>query len=119
MAKTAKKNWPEPVQKVVDKAVEGLKKINLKKKVFGSKEPIVNEYTKMAAGAGAAIPVAAYGKEIAQAAKKVPKKVKQVVKNVKKGVKRVKSDVSYSTQKAKNKVLTAVRGVPSGKRKIK
>jgi hypothetical protein len=110
MAKTAKKNWPEPVQKVVDKAVEGLKKINLKKKVFGSKEPIVNEYTKMAAGAGAATVGAAYGKEIAQAAKRG-------VKNIKKGVKRVKSDVSYSTQKAKNKVLTAVRGVPSGKRR--
>jgi hypothetical protein len=112
MAKTAKKNWPGPVQKVVDKAVEGLKKINLKKKVFKSKEPIVNEYTKMAAGAGAATVGAAYGKEIAQG-------VKRGVKNIKKGVKRVKSDVSYSTQKAKNKVLTAVRGVPSGKRKIK
>lgn len=119
MAKTAKKNWPEPVQKVVDKAVEGLKKINLKKKVFGSKEPIVNEYTKLGTAAGTVIAGVTHGKELKEAAKKVPKKVKQVVKNVKKGVKRVKSDVSYSTQKAKNKVLTAVRGVPSGKRKIK
>jgi hypothetical protein len=106
-----KKKLPEPIKKVLQKAGDSLSKIKLKK-VFGSKEPIVNEYTKMAAGAGAATVGAAYGKEIAQG-------VKRGVKNIKKGVKRVKSDVSYSTQKAKNKVLTAVRGVPSGKRKIK
>jgi gas vesicle protein len=106
-----KKKLPEPVKKVLQKAGDSLSKIKLKK-VFGSKEPIVNEYTKMAAGAGAATVGAAYGKEIAQAAKRG-------VKNIKKGVKAAKSDVKYGVEKIKKGVKTAVNKVPSGKRKIK
>ncbi len=113
-----KKKLPEPIKQVLQKAGDSLSKIKLKK-VFGSKEPIVNEYTKIGAVAGAAIPVAAYSKEIAQAAKKGAKKVKQVVKKAKKLGKEVKSDVKYGVENIKKGVRTAVRGVPSGKRKIK
>jgi hypothetical protein len=104
-----KKKLPEPIKQVLQKAGDSLSKIKLKK-VFGSKEPIVNEYTKLGTAAGTAIAGAAYGKEIAQAAKRG-------VKNIKKGVKAAKSDVKYGVEKIKKGVKTAVNKVPSGKRR--
>jgi len=113
-----KKKLPEPIKQVLQKAGDSLSKIKLKK-VFGSKEPIVNEYTKLGTAAGTVIAGVAHGKELKEAAKKGAKKVKQVVKKVKQVGKEVKSDVKYGVENIKKGVKTAVRGVPSGKRKIK